>query len=203
SKKLAQNGFVAVSAEYRLSLEALYPAAVYDLKACIRWMKTNADKFGIDTNHIAVLGCSAGGQLASLLGTTNHKTAFEDTIDYQYVSSTVHAVVNIDGTLAFKHPESTGGPVYWLGGDYEQAKDKWEAAAPLNHIDKNTVPFIFLNSSIPRFHAGRDDAIKIMDSIHIYTEVHTFQDTPHPFWFFNPWFEPMMEKILLFLRQKL
>lgn len=36
--------------------------------ACIRWVKTNAEKYGIDTSKIAVSGCSAGGQLAALVG---------------------------------------------------------------------------------------------------------------------------------------
>ena len=67
AQKLAENGFVAVTAEYRLSTEALYPAAVFDLKAAIRWMRANAKKYGINANKITALGFSAGGQLAALL----------------------------------------------------------------------------------------------------------------------------------------
>jgi len=201
---LANKGYVAVTPEYRLSLEAPYPAAVYDLKGAVKWMKVNAKRYGIDTNKIAVLGCSAGGQLAALLGTTNGNAHFEDTIGGLKATSNVQAVIDIDGTLAFHHPESVEGTAaaLWLGGTYAQQPAIWEEAAPLTHADKHTVPFLFINSSIPRFHAGRDDMIKKMDSLHIYSEVHTIPDTPHPFWFFHPWFEPMMGYMFNFLHKQ-
>jgi acetyl esterase/lipase len=201
--KLANNGYVAVSAEYRLSPEAIYPAAVYDLKSAIRWMRVNTNKYGIDTSQIAVMGCSAGGQLAALIGATNKNNLFEDTIGNANHSSSVQAVIDIDGILAFKHPESmeASSASLWFGGDYEHKNDLWEQASALNHVDKNTVPFLFLNSSTIRFHAGRDDMIKKMNGFGIYSEVHEFPDTPHPFWFFDPWFEPMMQYTLDFLKK--
>jgi pectinesterase len=203
--ELANRGYVAVSAEYRLSLEARYPAAVNDLKAAVCWMKINAKTYGIDTSKIAVLGVSAGGQLATLLGTTNDNSIFEDTLRDKSVSAKVHAAIDIDGILAFHHPESNESAVaaQWLGGTYQQQPLVWEEASALNHIDKNTVPFLFINSSNTRFHAGRDDGIKKLDSLHIFSEVHTFSDTPHPFWFFNPWFNPMMDYIDSFLKKVL
>lgn len=58
--KLAELGYIVVSIEYRLSNEAKYPAAVYDAKAAIRWMRQNAKQFKIDNSRIAVAGYSAG-----------------------------------------------------------------------------------------------------------------------------------------------
>ena len=120
-------------------------------------------------------------------------------------SSDVQAIVNIDGTLAFHHPESVEGKAAseFLGGTYAQKPEVWEEAAPLNHAGKNTPPIIFINSSIPRFHAGRDDMIKILDRHGIYHEEHTLPDTPHPFWFFHPWFEPTREITIRFLNRVL
>ena len=77
AQRLAANGYVAVTVEYRLSIEALYPAAVHDLKAAVRWLRAHAAEYSIDTAKIAVLGCSAGGQLAALIGTTNGDRKFE------------------------------------------------------------------------------------------------------------------------------
>lgn len=201
--ELANRGYVAVSAEYRLSLEAPYPAAVFDLKAAIKWMKANAKVYGIDTIKIATLGVSAGGQLSALLGTTNNDSRFEDKLENGNTSN-IQAVIDIDGILAFHHPESAESAVaaQWLGGTYEQQPTIWKEASALEHIDVKTAPFLFINSSNPRFHAGRDDGIKKLDSVHIYSEVHTFPDTPHPFWFFHPWFNPMMDYIDDFLKKQ-
>lgn len=201
-KALAAKGYVAFAVEYRLSPEAKYPEAVYDLKSSIRWMRANAKQFQLDTRHIASLGTSAGGQLAALLGVTNGNAYFEgNKRGNARFKSAIQAVVNIDGTLAFRHPESVEGKAAsnWLDGTYEENPKNWESAAPLNHVSKKSVPILFLNSSIPRFHAGRDDMINKLNKNRIYSEIHEFPDTPHPFWFFNPWFLPMMDYTITFL----
>ena len=202
--ELANRGYVAVSAEYRLSLESPYPTAVFDLKAAIKWMKANAKVYGIDTNKIATLGVSAGGQLSALLGTTNNNSHLDNNFGDKGVTANIRAVIDIDGILAFHHPESAESAVaaQWLGGTYEQRPAIWKEASALEHVDNRTVPFLFINSSLPRFHAGRDDMIRKLDSLHIYSEVHTFEDTPHPFWFFHPWFNPMMDYIDGFLKKQ-
>lgn len=198
---LANAGYVAVCVEYRLSPEAKYPAAVYDIKTAVRWMRVNAKKFNINKNQIATLGMSAGGQLASLVGFTNDNREFEDNIGNAKQSSQIQAVVNIDGILAFRHPESQEGKVasLWLDGNYEENPQNWETAAPLNHVTKSSPPILFINSSIPRFHAGRDDMIAKLNVFNIYSEVYTLEDTPHPFWFFHPWFAPTVNYTVNFL----
>ena len=207
AKLLADNGYVAVSAEYRLSTEATYPAAVQDLKTAVRWMRANARKYKIDTSKIATWGCSAGGQLAALLGTTNGDAKFEGVGGYQNYSSNIQAIVDVDGTLAFIHPESGEGndskgksaATYWFGFSKTERPDLWHEAAPLNHVSSKTPPILFINSSVSRMHAGRDDLINKLNSFHIYSEVHTFEDAPHPFWLFNPWFQPSVQYTLNFL----
>lgn len=198
---LANAGYVAVCVEYRLLLEAKFPEAVYDIKSAIRWMRANSKKFNLNGNKIATLGMSAGGQLATLVGFTNFNKELEDTIGNPKQSSEIQAVVNIDGTLSFHHPESQEGKAteLWLNGTYEENPKVWELASPLDHVSKNSPPIVFINSSIPRFHAGRDDVIKQLNSYTVYSEVHTLADTPHPFWFFNPWFTPTVNYAVSFL----
>jgi acetyl esterase/lipase len=207
---LAGKGFVSITAEYRLSTEALYPAAIFDLKAAVRWVKANAKAYHIDTNKVAVLGCSAGGQLAALLGTTNNNPEFEDGVCNPNYSSGVAAIVDVDGTVAFIHPESGEGndkpgkpsaATLWLGKNAADDPALWEKVAPLNHVSSRTPPILFLNSSIARMHAGRNDMIQKLDQLNIYSEVHTFEDAPHPFWLFHPWFDPMMQYIVTFLHK--
>ncbi len=58
------SGFISVSIDYRLITESPLPAAIQDCETAIRFLKSNASKFNIDTNRIAVVGESAGGFLA-------------------------------------------------------------------------------------------------------------------------------------------
>ena len=200
--QLAAKGFVTVTAEYRLSLEAPFPAAVHDLKTAIKWIRANAKKYKVDTAKIAVLGCSAGGQLAALIGTTNGEKKFDGDSEYNH-SSEVQAILDIDGILAFHHPESEEGTMagQWLGGSYEEVPETWQKAAALTHADENMPPVLFIGSSFPRFLAGKNDMIKILEKNKIYYESYTFPDSPHGFWLYHPWFEPTLEYVTEFLEE--
>jgi len=207
AQQLAAKGYVTVTADYRLSTEALYPAAVHDLKGAIRWMRANAKTYNIDTTKIAVWGFSAGGQLASLVGTTNNNLQLEGSTCHTSHSSSVQAIVDVDGTLAFIHPESgegndSKGPsaaTYWLGVSKTEKPELWHQAGALNHVTRSTPPIVFINSSVDRMHAGREDMIKQLDAFGIYHETHVFPDSPHTFPLFNPWFEPTLNYTAAFL----
>lgn len=203
AQEIASKGYSCFTIEYRLSLEAKYPYGVYDVKNAIRFIKDNAKKFNVDPNKIAVLGCSSGGQMAALIGTTNGISAFDDPSNKSKSSSKVNAIINVDGILAFRHPESSEGEMasFWLGGSYEEKTENWKNASALSHTNKNTPPILFINSSIDRFHAGRDDMIKILNQYKIYSEVHTIENSPHSFWFFQPWFNPTVDFTTNFLKK--
>ncbi|WKL49483.1 alpha/beta hydrolase [Flavobacterium pectinovorum] len=190
AKEIASKGYSCFAIEYRLSLEAKYPEGVYDVKNAIKFIKDNARKFNVDPNKIAVLGCSSGGQMAALIGTTNENSGFEEASFKSKSSSKVNAIIDVDGVLAFRHPQSSEGEMasFWLGGSYDEKTENWKNASALSHTDKNTPPILFINSSFERFHAGRDDMIAILNQHKIYSEVKTIQDSPHSFWFFEPWF---------------
>jgi pectinesterase len=182
---------------------------VYDLKAAVRWIRSKASIHGIDTTRIAVLGFSAGGELAAFIGATNGDPKFEAVNRENEGSSTVQAVVDIDGTLAFIHPESgegddsksTSAATYWFGYPKVERPDVWNEASPLTHVSAKTPPFLFINSSVARMHAGRDDFIKKLNESGTYSEVRTFPDAPHTFMFFDPWFEPTLATVSAFLNR--
>ncbi len=212
AQQIATKGYVTVPVEYRLIPEALYPAAINDLKDAVRWLRANADKYGIDPEKIAVSGCSAGGQLANLLGMSNGMSKYEIIRCNFEISSDVQAVINVDGLSDFTVPETIERahdarvnckklPVdmIWLGGSYEEQKKNWEDASPIRQVTKKSAPVCFINSSIPRFHAGRDEQIVKLNELGIYSEVHTLDNTPHPFWLLHPWFEPTVNIMVRFL----
>lgn len=211
AQHLANLGYTCFTPEYRLSTEALFPAAVYDIKAAIRWVRANAAKYNFDTGKIAIAGFSAGGELAAFMGTTGNMPLFEGVLSRNIVSSQVNAVVDIDGTLSFVHPESGEGDdskrpsagTYWFGYRKNENPSLWELASPLSFVGPQTPPFLFLNSAVARMHAGREDFIRIQNRHNIYSEVHTFEGTPHSFCLFEPWFQPTVNYIDGFLKKVL
>ena len=203
ARRLAEKGYVTVTPEYRLSAEAPYPAGVQDLKLAVRWMRAHAAEYGIDTTRIAAYGCSAGAHLASLLGTTNELQLYDTPSPLNSHSDDVQAVLNIDGIVSFIHPDAepewTGRSANaWLGS-YEEHYDRWREASPLEYAGSNTPPFLFVNSSHPRFHAGRRELLNILDQRKTYHKEYTFEDSPHGFWLLEPWFEPTLELTTEFL----
>ncbi|MEH6405879.1 MAG: pectinesterase family protein [Leeuwenhoekiella sp.] len=201
AQHLAQNGFVAITATYRLSDVAIYPAAVLDLKAAVKWMKTNASRYHINTDKIAVLGASAGAQLATLIGVTPNSSIYSNENDQ--TSDAVQAIINIDGIVSFTHPDSEEGEIagLWLGGLQNENPKNWKEASPLEYVNQHTSPLLFINSTMPRFHAGRDDMVAILNQNNIYNEVHTIPGTPHSFWLMHPWFESALQYTVAFLNR--
>ena len=207
---LAQKGFVCATVEYRMAMDFPYPAGVYDIKTSIRWLHANSKKYNIDVNKIAVLGCSAGAEMATFIGTTNKLNRFEGDGGYKNFSSSVQAIVNIDGIVDFLHinstkydenPEKPCAANNWLGGSYKIITTKWKEASPITYAGKNTPPVLFINSALEDYHAGRDEFIKILSNNKIYCEIHTIPETPHPFWLFHPWFNKTCELTENFLNK--
>jgi acetyl esterase/lipase len=207
ARRLAAEGFVVVSVEYRLSLEAKYPAAVQDIATAIRWMRERADKYQIDTSKIAIAGSSAGGQLASLIGAANANKTFRQIAKTNSFSN-VQAVIDMDGLLDFTNPESlavkrneNSADVFWLQGSYAEIPERWIEASALYWVDKSAPAFLFINSSQTRFHAGCADMVNRLNEYGIYNEVHKLEDAPHSFWFFHPWFDPTVKYMVGFLNK--
>lgn len=208
-QRLAAMGYVCITPEYRLSTEALYPAGVYDIKTAVRWTRKNAKQYNIDINKIAIAGHSAGGELAAFMGATNGMLQFEGKGGYKKYSSTVNAVIDLDGTLAFIHPESgegddskkTSSATYWFGYSKTENPELWKQAAPLTHAGKHTPPTLFINSGVARMHAGREDFIAVLNQHNIYSEVRTFEGSPHTFILFHPWFDTTVKYMDQFLRK--
>lgn len=62
-----QKGYAFASINYRLSDEAIFPAAVLDCRQAIRFLKANASKYSIIPERIGTIGGSAGGNLSAML----------------------------------------------------------------------------------------------------------------------------------------
>jgi pectinesterase len=192
-QQLAALGYVCITPEYRLSTEALYPAAIYDIKTAVRWARMHAPEYNIDVNRIVAAGHSAGGELAAFMGATNGIEPFEGDGCNKKISSKADAVIDLDGTLAFIHPESGEGDdskrisaaTHWFGYSKTENPELWKQAAPLTHVGKHSPPTQFISSGVARMHAGREDFIKILKQT---TSIQKSGNCglPHSFILFNP-----------------
>ncbi len=207
---LAAKGYTTITVEYQLGLEAKYPASVYNIKSAIRWTHANADRYKIDTAKIAILGCSSGGHLANLVGLTNGIKQFEGDQGNMGYSSSVKAVIDIDGLVNFLAPLSlnkdrkpNATDINWLGGTYEEKPEIWKEASPIYWANEKSVPILFFNSGSPRFHAGQDELIGLYKEWGIYYEVHKFDVKMHTFWHFHPYVDETVNYIMNFLTKTL
>lgn len=187
AEQLASKGFVAMAINYRLSNVAKYPAPIEDIQDAMDWLKKNASKFSLNANKLAIIGESAGAQLATLAGVKNN----------------IQAIVNVDGIVSFIHPESEESTyaAYFLGTTKENGFQVWKEASPLEYVGKKTPPTLFINSSQPRFHAGRDAMVDILKKYKIEYEIHEIKDSPHSFWLVSPWFEQTLSYTENFLNK--
>ena len=99
---LLANGFCVAAVDYRLAWTWKFPDPLCDLKAAVRYFRTNAAEFGIDPDRIGVFGHSAGAHLALLLGLTSADAQFDKFSGDPSVSSAVQAVCGISCPCDFQ-----------------------------------------------------------------------------------------------------
>ncbi len=165
--------FAGASIAYRLSGEAKWPAQIHDCKAAIRWLRGNAEKYGIDPKRIAVWGSSAGGHLVSMLGSSGGVKELEGKLGKHLdQSSRVSAVVNYYGPSALLqmddfpskivHNAPNSPESQLIGGPIQETKMKALQASPLHQVSSDDAPHL-------NFH-GTDDPLVPFNQSQIYHE---------------------------------
>ena len=163
--QIAEAGYVVASIEYRKIPAGVFPEPLEDVKSAIRYLRANANKYGIDKNKIAIMGGSAGGYLVSMAGATNGYSQF-DKGDNLNQSSDVQAVIDIYGLsdlatvgedfskeVQEAHRNPASPEALWLNGvtlsseikSVNDIPEKVKAANPMTYISKNTPPFLLLH----------------------------------------------------------
>jgi acetyl esterase/lipase len=159
----ALRGYVGVSIDYRLTsvLEGgkpkyTFPAQVHDAKCAVRWLRANAAKYSIDADRIGVVGFSAGGNLALMLGLTEPSDGFEGDCGDSRLPSRVQAVVNLAGgaDLTLHHQYYKAFYEALLGGTLQQVPERYKTASPITYVGGNDPPVLTicgtLDPSLPQ-----------------------------------------------------
>lgn len=163
-------GYALVDINYRLSGEAVFPAAVEDCKAAVRWVRANAEKYGFDPDRIGVWGSSAGGHLVAFLGTSGDVKEFDTETNRDY-SSRVQAVCDWFGPTDFLRMNDFPGGIdhdapnspesRFIGGPIQKNKEKVARANPVTYVTGDDPPFLIM-------HGRNDQAVPYNQSELLY-----------------------------------
>lgn len=154
--KLLDYGFAIASVDYRLSTQAVFPAQVHDIKAAIRFLRASSEQLHIDTKHITIIGSSAGGHLAALVGVTNGDKELEGRVgDHLDQSSEVRCIVSLYGASNLQTilSQSTDYGLKMrvpalqllLGGQPSDQPELAKLASPVAHLDKQDPPLLLIH----------------------------------------------------------
>lgn len=153
----ASRGYVVATISYRLLKEAPFPAAVEDAQCAVRWMRANAARLHVDPDRIAVLGGSAGGHLAMMVGYAPDDSKLEGRGGHAGVSSRVAAVVNFYGPADLTTPFAQASHLvkdFLSGKSYAEAPDLYRQASPMFYLKAGAPPTL-------TFHGTIDDVVPI------------------------------------------
>lgn len=172
-----KSGYAVASINYRMSGEARFPALVQDAKAAVRWIRANAQTYGLDPNKIAAWGGSAGGYLATMLGTSAGIPELEDlSLGNPGQPCNVQAVVawfgptnflKMDQQLAenglqsppgYRHSEANSPESLLLGQVITEIPERVRAANPETYIRPGAPPFLLQ-------HGTKDAVVPVQQSI--------------------------------------
>ncbi len=152
ARLFAENNYIAVSINYRLSEEAPFPAHIMDCKAAVRWLRANAEKYGVDPDRIGATGHSAGGHLAALLATSAGVEALEGDGGNAGFSSAIQVAVPMGAqsdleTDRIRSMTAQSGADIWhkfLNGPLDGNLELYQLASPRRHLDPSDPPMMFI-----------------------------------------------------------
>jgi acetyl esterase/lipase len=189
-RSFIDSGYALASIDYRHSTEAIFPAQIQDCNQAVQYLYDHSSEYNIDNKRIALIGFSAGGHLASLLGLSNNnevkefytagtKPAFKIkcVLDYYGPSDFVMLASNPDTSI-----NNERNPVsILLGAVPLKRPDIAKKASPVTYIDKSDPPFFIVQGE-------KDEAVPNTQSIilsswlktvGVYNELTVVPNAPH------------------------
>ncbi|WP_293394018.1 alpha/beta hydrolase [Nevskia sp.] len=140
AKRLASRGYVALTIDYRLVPDAIYPAQLQDVQQAVRWVRANAATIGVDPKRIALWGSSAGAHLAVLEAGLSPGDRLYD------AQARVQAVVGAGTPTDFR--DGGGGNkslASFLGERWSAGSKVFIEASPIAHVSADDPPVFLIH----------------------------------------------------------
>lgn len=164
-KGFIEKGYAFASIDYRHSTTKIFPAQIHDCSQALDFLYANADKYSIDRSRIALIGFSAGGHLASILGLSLNNEVKEFYPNSKKPSYRLKAIIDFYGPSdllmmsARQDPENVNDPIYQLiGGAPVKRPDLARKASPVTYVDQNDPPFFIVNGE-------KDESVPFQQSV--------------------------------------
>ena len=161
--EMARRGYLVAGVNYRLAPEYKFPAQIEDVKCAVRFLRANAQAYGLDPERIGAWGGSAGGHLVSLLGLTDRSAGFEGSGGYMDQSSRVQTVVDMFGPSDLTQTFDGANPrimqEVFNVRDHSSQILKW--ASPVTYASSDDPLFLIL-------HGEKDTLVPVSQSLELY-----------------------------------
>ncbi len=149
NRYLAGRGYVVAAVSYRFAPQWPFPAARDDVREAVAFLKAHAGEYGLDPHRLALLGRSAGGQIALSLAYTGSDPDIRAVVAFYAPTDMIYS---------YEHPsnpwvlDSIGVLEAYLGGNPSQVPATYEAASPIRFVSSRTVPTLLI-------HGERDELV--------------------------------------------
>jgi len=205
--EILKQGYALASIDYRFSTQAVFPAQIQDCNQAVAFLHENAAKYGLDTQRFVLMGFSAGGHLASLMGLSDNNKAPNFHTGKSAKPFGYKGVVDFYGpadlTLFPKGDDPQSPEGILIGASPLDRPDLAKAASPVTYVDKNDPPFLII-------HGEKDDLVSTnhskllsgwLTTVGVKNELIVVKDAPH----FGPQFDvdEVRNKVMDFLKTAL
>jgi len=183
NRYMANQGYSVIAIDYRHAPQYHFPAQVEDVQAALSYIQSHANELEIDTERIALMGRSAGAQLAALAA-------------YHLNTIPIRAVVNYYGPVDLKegyHDLPFPDPLNirailraFLAGTPDEVPELYQEASPIGYIKSDLPPTLLV-------YAGRDHIIKAKFGRQLYEQLQAAGNCA--VWLEIPWAEHAFDAV--------
>ena len=204
---MLNNGMAVASIDYRFATQAVFPAILQDCNKAVSFLYDNAGKYSLDQTKIALMGFSAGGHLASLMGTSQNNKVSNFYFPNTYRPIRYKAVVDFYGptdlVLLPGNEDEKSPEGILIGAAPLLRPDLAKAASPITYIDKDDPPFLI-------YHGEKDNTVSNKQSTlfsawlkyyGVKNELTIVKDAPHFGTMYDV--EEIRNKVIAFLAEHL
>jgi acetyl esterase/lipase len=200
--------FFAVSIDYRLSEEARFPAALHDSKCAVRWVRSVANLFNIDSDKVAMAGGSAGAHLTAMVAATANVPEYEGDGGHSEYKSNINLAILYNGEFDLWDLVKKGSLIedmrIFLGFTSEENPSLYDRVSPIRLVNQAMPPTLLL-------HGDQDLCVSYKQSISmhkallekgIHSELKIYEGKPHAWFNFDPDYKKALQRMAIFLKEQ-